>query len=490
MKLNELFDNVKDIEIDNLMADSRKKRKNSMFFCVKGMMFDGHNFVEQAIENGAIVIVHSDDISHKHKDITYIKVKDVLKVYNQVADYFYGQPSKKLLMYGVTGTNGKTSIATMIKQLLADKAPCGYIGTIGIEYGNVRLDPTLTTPEIDLLQSTLQEMCEANMKACALEVSSIGIEQHRVDGIDFDVAIFTNLTHDHLDYHGTMENYFNAKKKFFDNLKSTAIAITNIDDEHGAKMVEDTKARVVTVGINQRADYQAISLQIKKDGIVFTLRCYGIEYRIQTNLVAMFNIYNLLEVIAALHETGMEMEEIIAKVNHIDQIKGRMERIDEGQPFNVVVDFAHTPDGIAQVCEYAAKITPKENRIIAVFGSAGKRDIKKRPIFGEIADNYCDMIILTEDDPRDEEVIDIANQIAQGIKKTNYIIIEDRYDAIRQAIEMVNMNDTILILGKGDEDFIYRDYGKEKYMGDDKVARACIHKYYFQEDKENDEQVY
>lgn len=485
MKLNELFDNVKDIEIENLMADSRKKRKNSMFFCIKGIMFDGHNFVEQAIENGAIVIVHSDDIAYKHKDITYIKVKDVMKVYNQVADYFYGQPSKKLLMYGVTGTNGKTSITTMIKQLSCDRVPCGYIGTIGIEYGNVRLEPTLTTPEIDLLQNTLQEMCEAGIKACAMEVSSIGIEQHRVDAIDFDVAIFTNLTHDHLDYHGGMENYFHAKKILFDNLKPTAIAITNVDDKYGMEIVADTKAKIVTVGINNSADYQAISLQIKKDGIIFTLSCYGNEYRIQTNLVAMFNMYNLLEVIAALHETGMDMESIIAKVNHIEQIKGRMERIDEGQPFNVIVDFAHTPDGITQVCEYAAKITPKENRIIAVFGSAGKRDIKKRPIFGEIADHYCDMIILTEDDPRDEEIIDIAQQIAEGIKKTNYIIIENRFDAIRQAIEMVNVNDTILILGKGDEDFIYRDFGKEKYLGDDKVARMCIHKYYFQEDEED-----
>lgn len=486
MKLGELFDNVKDIEIDSLMADSRKKRKNSIFFCVKGMMFDGHQFIEQAIENGAIVIIHSDDIKRKHREITYIKVKDVLKVYNQVANYFYGRPSEHMLIYGVTGTNGKTSISTMIKQLLNDVKPCGYIGTIGIEYGDVLLEPTLTTPEIDYLQGTLKDMYDSNMQACALEVSSIGIEQRRVDGVDFDVAIFTNLTHDHLDYHGTMEDYFLAKKHFFDNLKSNAVAITNVDDPYGMRVVEDTRARIVTCGIEHEADYQATSLQIKKDGIVFTLKVYNQEYRIQTNLVAMFNIYNLIEVIAALCETGMPIEEVINKARYIKQIKGRMERIDLGQPFNVVVDFAHTPDGIKQVCEFAAKITPTDSRIIAVFGSAGKRDFKKRPIFGEIADKYCDMIILTEDDPRDENVIDIAKEIASGIKKTNYIIIEDRYDAIRQAIEMVNDNDTILILGKGDEDFIYRENMTERYLGDDNVARQCIEKYYFQKDIEEE----
>ena len=246
MKLSEIFDNVKDIEIDSLMSDSRKKKKNSIFFCVKGMMFDGHQFVNQAIANGAIVIVHSDDIVNKQNDVTYIKVKDVLSVYNKVADYFYDHPSHKLLMFGVTGTNGKSSIATMIHELLTDIEPCGYIGTIGTEYGNVRIEPTLTTPEIDLLQGTLKDMVDANMKACALEVSSIGIEQQRVEAVDFDVAIFTNLTHDHLDYHGTMENYFEAKKKLFDSLKSSAIAITNVDDDYGLKMVANTSAKIVT----------------------------------------------------------------------------------------------------------------------------------------------------------------------------------------------------------------------------------------------------
>ncbi|MCF0114463.1 MAG: UDP-N-acetylmuramoyl-L-alanyl-D-glutamate--2,6-diaminopimelate ligase [Erysipelotrichaceae bacterium] len=482
MKLNELFKDAPAIEIKNLMSDSRHKRPDAIFFCVKGMRFDGHRFVTQAIENGAKVIVHSEEILNKQADIIYIKVRDVLETFNQVADAFYGYPSHKLAMYGVTGTNGKSSISTMIYSILNHFKPAGYIGTISIEYGNVKTPPLLTTPPIDDLHGILGDMMAAGMQACALEVSSIGIEQGRVDAVDFDVAIFTNLTHDHLDYHGTMQNYYEAKKKFFDNLKDTALAITNIDDPYGLSIVEDTKAAVYTYGIDQDCDYQAVNLQLLPNKTVFTLKCEEGDFRIETNLVAKFNIYNLLAVIAALNLSGFSIKELMPYFGSIAQIKGRMERIDEGQPFNVVVDFAHTPDGITKVCQFAAKITPKENRIIAVFGSAGRRDTKKRPIFGEIADKYCDMIILTEDDPRDESVIAIAEEIAQGINDTNYIIVEDRYNAIRMAIEMASNKDTILLLGKGDEDYIYRDFNERRpYMGDDKAARDAIRKYYFGE---------
>lgn len=481
MKLNSIFENAPELEIQGLMADSRKRRPNSIFFCVKGMMNDGHRFVEQAIKNGAICIVYSDPIEDMDPTVTYVRVKDVLTAYNQIANLYYDKPSEKLITFGVTGTNGKSSVASLIKNILNDTVPTGYIGTISIEYGNVKLPPLLTTPEIDDLHGVLHDMVAAGMKACALEVSSIGLEQRRVDSIDFDVALFTNLTHDHLDYHGTMENYFSAKKSFFDKLKLSAFAITNVDDPYGLAIVEDTKAKVITYGIKKEADYQAIDIQILRSGTIFTMKCFDETYRVETNLVATFNIYNLLASIAALHTKGLTMDAILPKLNRFQQIEGRMERIDEGQPYNVIVDFAHTPDGIMQVMEYGARITPKENRIIAVFGSAGKRDFKKRPIFGEIADKYCDMIILTEDDPRDERVYDIAQEIAAGIKKTNYIIIESRFDAIRQAVEMANENDTILILGKGDEIFMYGEFGREPYLGDHRVAREMIKKYYYGE---------
>ena len=479
MKLTELFDNVPDIEIRSLMDDSRKKRPDSIFFCEKGMMFDGHRFVEQAIANGAKVIVHSEAIQNRHSEITYIRVKDVNAVFNQVADAFYGYPSHKLNMFGVTGTNGKSSTACIIRDILNGFSPTGYIGTISIAYGNVKLPPLLTTPGIDDLHGILSDMVSAGIKNCALEASSIGIEQGRVDSIDFDAAIFTNLTHDHLDYHGTMENYFLAKKKLFDRLKPEAVAVINADDPYAERIAADCKCPVVTFGIDHDADYRVLKYQLMKEKTIFTLRCNGMEYEMETNLVAKFNIYNLVGAIAALNQRGVSITQIMSRIKNISQIEGRVERVDLGQPFSILVDFAHTPDGITKLCSFASSVTRKENRIIAVTGSAGKRDTQKRPVFGQILDKYADMIILTEDDPRDEKPIDIANDIAAGIEHTNYIIVEDRYDAIRQAIEMADEGDCILLMGKGDEKFMYREYGREPYEGDNTIAEEILKKYYF-----------
>ncbi len=479
MKLTELFENVPDIEIRSLMSDSRKKRPDSIFFCLKGMMFDGHKFIDQAISNGARVIVHSEPVENMNPDVTYIKVKDVLGVFNKVADAFYGYPSHKLLMFAVTGTNGKSSISCIIRDIMNEFHPTGYIGTIAIEYGSVKLPPLLTTPDIDDLHGILHEMVEAGMECCALEASSIGIEQRRTDAIDFDVAVFTNLTHDHLDYHGTMTNYFLAKKQLFDRLKPEAVAIINADDPYGKRIVENCPCRVVTYGIDNEADYRVTKYQLMKDRTRFTLKIANMEYELETNLVARFNISNLLAAIAALHVKGIAITQMMPYIRDLSQIEGRMQRINDGQPFNIIVDFAHTPDGIEKVCQYASAITPKGKRIIAITGSAGKRDTEKRPIFGEILDKYCDMIILTEDDPRNEKPRDIAMDIAAGIKKTSYIIIEDRYDAIRQSIELADPNDTIIILGKGDEKFIYREFGREPYEGDDTIVHETLKKYYF-----------
>lgn len=474
MLLSQLVENAPDIQIAGLMVDSRRKMPNSIFFCIKGMANDGHRFIDQAIANGAIAIVYSETLTEKLDGIAYIKVDNVRVALAYITNIFYDHPSEKMRIFGVTGTNGKSSIAKMIKNLYSPVKQCGYIGTISIEYGSVKKPPKLTTPDVVELQSILHDMALANMQACALEVSSIGLEQHRVDGIDFDVAIFTNLTHDHLDYHGNMESYFNAKKMLFTMLKNDSIAIINADDEYGRRLIKESKGKVISYGTSDGCDYQAKNIKQYANKTTFALSHGVNEYFVQTNLLAMFNVSNLLAVIVALHESGMSMDDILEAVQHIPQIEGRMEYIDEGQDFNVICDFAHTPDGLEQVMQFASKITPKENRIIAVFGSAGKRDIIKRPIFGQIADKYCDMIILTEDDPRDESVTDIAKQIATGIKKTNYIIITRRIDAIRQAIELANKNDTVLLLGKGDENFLYTTWGRDKYLGDNVVARQCI----------------
>ncbi|MEA5026377.1 MAG: UDP-N-acetylmuramoyl-L-alanyl-D-glutamate--2,6-diaminopimelate ligase [Erysipelotrichaceae bacterium] len=484
MKLNRLIDNAPAVEIDTLFVDSRKKVTNGMFFCLKGMINDGHHFVNDAIRNGAVCIVHSDDFDNYADDVVYIKVVDVHVILAQTTDKFYNHVSHKMQVFGVTGTNGKTSIAITIKNIMDNFVPCGYIGTIGIEYKNIHVSTGKTTPDIIALTKVIHDMHKDKVQAVSLEVSSHGLDQHRVDGIDFDYAIFTNLTHEHLDYHGTMENYFDAKAKLFTNLSADKCAIINNDDEYGRRLIDLTPARVVTYGIMEKATYQAINVKLNAHSTTFNLRYANEDYPVETNIVAKFNVYNLLAIIAALHESGLEMEAILLHVGHIKQIDGRVEMIYEGQPFNVIVDYAHTPDGFIKIYEYAKAITKKGNKIITVFGSAGKRDTKKRPKLGMISHEYCDMIILTEEDPRNENVLDICKAIASEIDD-RYVIIENRYDAIRQAVEMANANDTILILGKGDEDYLAREFGDDPWMGDDKAARDILKKYYIKES--NDE---
>ena len=475
MLLNEIFEKAPAIEVKHLAVDSRMPNDDGIFFCVKGFKNDGHRHVQQAIKNGARVIIYHDEIDTSANAI-YIKVDDVTNVLNQIAKKFYGDPSRDMLVYGVTGTNGKTTIASVIRQLVSDKKNCGYIGTIGIMYNEKNLMPSLTTPSILENNIYLSDMRDNGVNACAIEVSSIGIEQKRTDSIDFDVAIYTNLTHDHLDYHGNMREYFKAKKRFFDILEKDKIAITNIDDEYGLQIVEDCKARVYTYGTSAEADYYATDIKLGATKSSFVLKYRDRSLMINTNLVAMFNVYNLLAVLAALDLTGYELNEIVPKLENINPIPGRMHRIEVGQNYNVVVDFAHTPDGLQKVFEYAQAITPSENKIVAVFGSAGRRDVIKRKVFGELADKYCDMIILTEDDPRDENPVEIAKQIASGISNTEYIIIESREDAIVTAIDLLNSKDTLLILGKGDENFIYKNFGRDPYKGDDVIAKEYIKK--------------
>ena len=484
MKLSQMFDSALDIEIEELSFDSRQIVKNGCFFCIEGLNQDGHLFVDQAIDNGAICIIHQKPIENMRKDIVYIKVENTIKTLNRIANKFYGYPSRQLFVYGVTGTNGKSTIAKIIKDVRSQFEPCGYMGTINVEYGDVTLPPTLTTPDIITIHSTLKDMVDAGMKSVAIEVSSHGLELERVNTVDFDVAIFTNLTYDHLDFHGTIENYFEAKQKLFRMVKADGISILNADDGTFEKLKEISNARVVSYGIKNDADYRADDIHLGTYGSRFTLIHGEEQYAVETNLIAMYNIYNLLAAIAALHESGNDLQQIIHSVNHLTQVDGRMERIDEGQPFNVFVDFAHTPDGLTKVFEYARLITPAQRKITAVFGSAGKRDTKKRKVFGEIASKYCDTIILTEDDPRDEDPKEIAMEIKSGIVDTNNIYIANRYDAIRQAIETANVEDTILILGKGDETFIYRENGREAYMGDHMATREIIRKYYLGIDDE------
>ncbi|MDD7281798.1 UDP-N-acetylmuramoyl-L-alanyl-D-glutamate--2,6-diaminopimelate ligase [Floccifex sp.] len=474
MRLSKLFKNAPTVNITGLCFDSRKVKKGNIYFCLPGMTFDGHDFIDQAIDKGAICIVHSKPLEKTDAHVIYIQVENVTDALNTCARIFYGRPSDKMLMYGVTGTNGKSTITNIIQAILNPVKPCGYIGTIAIRYGNVNLAPDLTTPDALFLQSKLADMVRTGMKACALEVSSHGLAQHRVDGINFDVAIFTNFTYDHLDFHGTFENYFAAKALLFkERVKKDGVSILNIDDEKYEDLKNISKARVVSYGMKNQADYFVKDVKLSSHESRFTLVHDSKEYKVVTNLVALYNVYNLVAAIAALHETGMALETIIDACDNLPQIEGRMEQIDCGQDFHVIVDFAHTPDGMEKMMKFGREIA-LDNNLIAVFGSAGKRDVAKRKVFGEIAEKYCDYIILTEDDPRNESSADIAKQIKEGITTKTNIFIPDRYEAIRQAIQYAKKGDVILLLGKGDEVFMYHEEGRVPWVGDNNAARECI----------------
>jgi UDP-N-acetylmuramoyl-L-alanyl-D-glutamate--2,6-diaminopimelate ligase len=416
--------------------------------------------------------------------IEYIKVENVVQELNRVAAIFFKHPSHKLNLIGVTGTNGKSTIAKTIKELYSLWSPCGYSGTISIEYGPNKEKPDFTTDETVPLLKMLNRMIKANMKAAALEISSQGLDQHRVDALNFDIGIFTNLTHDHLDYHGNLESYFQAKKRLFTLIKPKGCSIINIDDTYGARLFNEIETRKYSYSIHEKADYQAKDIELNALSTKFTLIVDNVEYPLETNFVSEFNLSNLLAVIASLHQSGFSLEQITSQLNNLPQVDGRMEVIQEGQSFNVIVDYAHTPDGFEKIYQFADSITPANNKIISVFGSAGKRDSKKRPILGSISDKYCQMIILTEEDPRNESALQIAQEISTGIKQNNFIIVLDRYDAILQALELANKNDTVLILAKGNERYITRQFGKEYWMGDDSAAKDILKKFIVQKEEQ------
>ena len=476
MNIKEHFNLDRDLIIENIMVDSRVKLNESIFFCLVGLTVDSHKFVDNAISNGAIVIVHSKEIENKKDNITYIKVDDTTKALNDFANVFYGCPSENMKIYGVTGTNGKTTTSYITYDLLNKlNTKAGYIGTLGYEFDGIMHDQYFTTPNINDLHQILGEIMNNDCKACAIEVSSQGLDLHRTDSVDFDVACYTNLTHDHLDYHKTYENYFNAKARLFENLRKDAVACINIDDEYGPKMVERCSCdKVVTYGIDNDADYKANDLKLFEDHSEFNLMYRGNSYFIYTNMVAKFNILNLLATISSLVETGYALEDIIPLLKDIASVPGRCMHINEGQNFNVLVDYAHTPDGFIKILDYAKSITPKDSRIHVVFGLRGSGDVEKRAICGKIVDEYCDEIIITCDDNHYEDINSILDGIASGIKNHIPHRFDWRDEAIEYAIKHCDKGDTLCILSKGIETFYKVGDNKIAYEGDDKVARRVL----------------
>lgn len=463
----------------NICIDSRRVEEGDAFFCMEGVETDGHKYTDDAIARGAKVIVHMQDLKvPKKSGVLYFKVDDTVRALNEACDAFYGFPSHELEVFGVTGTNGKSTITSIISQIYSSRKLCGYVGTISIRLGSVEREAELTTPDAVTLHRSLREMADNGAKAVAVEISSQGLSRGRVQSIDFDYAIFTNLTQDHLDYHRSMEDYFEAKQILFKGLRPDALAILNRDSFTYDKLVECSKCRHISYGIKNAADYMAKDIKYKEFSTEFTLVHDGREYPVNVNLAAEYNVYNLLAAVAAMHEAGMEIEDILEQAKHINQIPGRMERIDAGQEFNVIVDYAHTPDGFEKIFEYAKAITPLYGRIIGVFGADGGRDHSKRKFFGSIAEKYCDKIYLTEADSRTEDTRQIAMDIKEGITDLDYEFIENRYDAIEASIRDAKKGDCILILSKGDEVFLTGPHGREEWMGDNVAAEKALIKYY------------
>lgn len=482
MKLSQLFPVDSGAEVTGLALDSRKVRPGDVFFCLTGLESDGHAYAGKAAASGAVAIVHSKPLEEV-PGVVYIPAEDVTAELNRASDLFFGSPSKKMTIFGVTGTNGKTTITMILRSLFSHVTPTGYIGTVGVEYNDVHRNASLTTPDQIELQSDLAEMAAAGMQAAAVEISSHGLVQRRAENIDVDCAVFTNLTRDHLDYHKTMEAYFEAKKMLFKGMKPDGIAVLNADDPTLEELMACCACPAVTYGKDpgRNADYQAEDVVLGPRFTTFTLRHGGREYPVRCNLIAGYNVSNLLAVIAAAHTQGMPLEQMIPLLNSIPQVPGRMEVVDEGQSYHVIADFAHTPDAFEKVFEFAQSVRDPEGKVYAVFGCTGRRDTGKRPIMGAIAGRYCDEIAATSDDPRDEDPAAIGAVILESAAQQGCpgVFRKRREDAIEYILQKAQPRDLVLLLGQGRQPYlIMADGYREPYDGDPETARKLIRKYF------------
>ncbi|MFT8361745.1 MAG: UDP-N-acetylmuramoyl-L-alanyl-D-glutamate--2,6-diaminopimelate ligase [Sporolactobacillus sp.] len=473
-------------EIDRLTIDSRQAQAGSLFFCIKGHTVDGHHFARQAEANGASAIVAQEAID---VSVPVIYVTDTHRALAMTADYFYQQPSRHLHLIGVTGTNGKTTITYLIERIQsACGLPTGVIGTMGAHFGSYHAAVINTTPEVHLIHRYLAEMAEAGARSVVMETSSNALYDGRVHGCDFNIGIFTNLTEDHLDLHGTMKDYMYAKSLLFSQLGNSyhmqelKAAVLNADDPASTVYQHMTAARVVTYAIDREADFSADAIRITPQGTTFSLHYKGQTYPLSMQLIGKFNVYNVLAAIAACRLKGLAIEQILTAVATIEGVSGRFETVNAGQNFSVIVDYSHTPDSLAN-----ALATIKEfsyHRIITVVGCGGDRERGKRPIMAKIAVENSDIAILTSDNPRTENADSILEEMASGVIGCAYHKLTDRREAIRLAVRMAAEGDIILIAGKGHE--TYQIIGTTKHHFDDReVARDAILEKFHMNDRSN-----
>tara|TARA_B100000780_G_C21123539_1_gene455361 strand:+ start:2839 stop:4293 length:1455 start_codon:yes stop_codon:yes gene_type:complete len=451
--------------IPHVCFDSRLVQKDSLFVAIIGSLSDGHQFIDRAIDLGAIAIVCETLPDVLHKNIVYIKVARSSQALGVLAANFYGNPSGKIKLIGVTGTNGKTTVATLLHNLfqaLGYKA--GLLSTVVYKIGSKSILATHTTPDALRLNAMLNEMVQEDCKYCFMEVSSHAVEQGRVTGLDFDIALFTNISRDHLDYHKTFDAYILAKKKFFDSLSSKAIAIVNKDDKHGATMLHHSKATKRTFALRSMADYKCKIIESQFSGLHLNVNGQDVY----TKLIGSFNASNLLLSYAAAVELGQDPLQILTVLSALNAVEGRFQQFKSETGITAIVDYAHTPDALDNVLKTIVDIRTGKEKVICIIGCGGDRDTGKRPLMANVACTWADKIILTSDNPRSEEPKAIIEEMKKGLTASqmrNVLTVEDRSEAIKIGISLCTQGDVLLLAGKGHEK--YQEIKGEKFAFDD-----------------------
>lgn len=460
-------------DIQDIVQDNRKVTPGSLFICIEGLTVDGHQFAEDAANKGAVAILSEKPLNVNTPVILVPSTKRAMAI---LADYFYGQPTKKMRLIGITGTNGKTTTSHLIEQIFRDAGEkTGLIGTMYMKIADTILDTKNTTPDSLTLQNTFKQMLDEGVSTAVMEVSSHALDQGRVFGCDYDVAVFTNITQDHLDYHHTMEAYLRAKSLLFAQLGNSysheqpKFAVLNMDDSGSKQIQKETAAHIVTYGIdNQSAQFLAKDIEMNSKGTSFTLVSPEGEARVHLQLIGKFSIYNILAAISVGYVLNIPLDSIIRSVEKVKGVSGRFELVQAGQDFPIIVDYAHTPDSLENVLKTVQQFAKK--RIFVVVGCGGDRDRTKRPIMAKIACQYATDPIFTSDNPRSENPMEIIKEMEEGVEGLSYVKFVDRKEAIQYAIQHASEGDVVLIAGKGHE--TYQIIGDKINDFDDRVVAS------------------
>lgn len=479
---------LSNIVIEGLAMDSRQVKQGDLFVAIPGLSVDGREYISDAIDAGAKAIVWESErgtvpipiawrTSSSGTRVPVIAINDLSKMVGSIADRFYHEPSKKMFVVGITGTNGKTSCSHFIAQALVHDTACGVIGTMGWGFLSDLQTSSHTTPDVITCHSWLSALLQKNSQAVAMEVSSHALDQRRVDNIHFDCAVFTNLSHEHLDYHGDLENYAAAKTKLF-TVESVKSAIINADDELGQKLLKELPAKltILSYGIlteNNKPDIFADDIRQTASGLIFTLHTPAGSAVVNNHIYGLFNVYNLLATAGVLFSKNFTIEDIANRLSNLKPIDGRLSIINLSEQPTVVIDYAHTPDALEEVLKSLQQHF--SNEIWCVFGCGGNRDKDKRPLMGQVAQRLANHVVVTSDNPRNESAADIINEIIAGIDASNIVVKEDRREAIKFALENASRNDIVLIAGKGHE--TYQQIGDKQFdFNDAQIAKAILGK--------------